>query len=181
MGVRQVWRPWCESPALRGVRGLRGRGRARIKKDLADGRAPPEHVGLVGRPHARAVMNSTRLEAFSDGVIAIIITIMVLELKAPHAPSPEELLALWPTFLSYVMSYVMVAIYWLNHHRLFHLAKPVDTRILWANILLLFCLSLVPFSTAYAGENRLSPFATAVYAAVLLLCALAYLVLIGAI
>ncbi len=125
-------------------------------------------------------MSSTRLEAFSDGVIAIIITIMVLELKAPHADTPDQLLALWPVFLSYVLSYLMVAIYWVNHHRLFHLVKTVDTRVLWSNILLLFCLSLVPFSTAYMGENHLASFATAVYAAVLLLCALAYLLMTSA-
>src|SRR3954470_16638075 len=96
-------------------------------------------------------MSSARLEAFSDGVIAIIITIMALELKAPHADDAAQLLALWPVFMSYVLSYLMVAIYWVNHHRLFHLMKQVDNRILWSNILLLFCLSLVPFATAYMG------------------------------
>jgi uncharacterized membrane protein len=126
-------------------------------------------------------MSSTRLEAFSDGVIAIIITIMVLELKAPHGDGITSLLNVWPVFLSYVLSYVMVAIYWVNHHRLFHFIKAVDIRILWANILLLFCLSFVPFATAYMGENDVSPFSTALYSATLLVCALAFFVLRAAI
>src|SRR4051812_27452109 len=125
-------------------------------------------------------MSSSRLEAFSDGVLAIIITIMVLELKAPHGDGFASLLSVWPVFLSYTLSYVMVAIYWLNHHRLFHFIKVVDIRILWANILLLFCLSFVPFATAYMGEN-LSPFSTALYSATLLVCALAFYVLRAAI
>jgi uncharacterized membrane protein len=125
-------------------------------------------------------MSSTRLEAFSDGVIAIIITIMVLELKAPHGDGLASLLSVWPVFLSYVLSYVMVAIYWLNHHRLFHFIKVVDIRILWANILLLFCLSLVPFATAYMGEN-VSSFPVALYSATLLVCGLAFYVLRAAI
>jgi uncharacterized membrane protein len=128
-----------------------------------------------------ATMSSTRLEAFSDGVIAIIITIMVLELKAPHGDDIASLLSVWPVFLSYVLSYLMVAIYWVNHHRLFHFIKAVDTRILWANILLLFCLSFVPFATAYMGENDVSPFSTALYSFTLLVCSLAFFVLRAAI
>lgn len=128
-----------------------------------------------------ATMSSTRLEAFSDGVIAIIITIMVLELKAPHGDGIASLLSVWPVFLSYVLSYLMVAIYWVNHHRLFHFIKAVDTHILWANILLLFCLSFVPFATAYMGENDVSPFSTALYSFTLLVCSLAFFVLRAAI
>jgi uncharacterized membrane protein len=120
------------------------------------------------------IMGPARLEAFSDGVIAIIITIMVLELKAPHGSDPSALLVLWPTFLSYALSFVMVAIYWLNHHLLFHEVKRVDNAVLWSNMFWLFCLSLIPFATAYMGENRLAPFPTALYASTLLLAGLSY-------
>ncbi len=123
----------------------------------------------------------TRLEAFSDGVIAIIITIMVLELKVPHDTTPRSLLAAWPVFLSYAVSYVMVAIYWMNHHHLFRLVHKINTRTLWSNMLLLFTVSLIPFSTAYMGETHIAKFPTMVYAVVLLLCAAAHLVLISAI
>jgi uncharacterized membrane protein len=120
------------------------------------------------------IMGTVRLEAFSDGVIAIIITIMVLELKVPHGDAPELLLKLWPKFLSYLLSFLVIAIYWVNHHTLLHSAKRVTTVLLWSNIGLLFCLSLIPFSTAYAGENDFAPFPTAIYAATLLLAGSAF-------
>lgn len=125
-------------------------------------------------------ITANRLEAFSDGVIAIIITIMVLELKVPHDTTPAGLLSAWPVFLSYALSYLMVAIYWMNHHNLFQLIRRVDIRILWSNIFLLFSVSLIPFSTAYMGESHIASFPTAVYSGILLLCAVAYLVLLGA-
>jgi uncharacterized membrane protein len=120
------------------------------------------------------IMGPARLEAFSDGVIAIIITIMVLELKVPHGTDAAMLLRLWPTFLSYFLSFVVVAIYWVNHHHLFHGVKHVDTWILWSNIFWLFCLSLIPFSTAYIGENEPTSFSTALYAATLLLAGVSF-------
>lgn len=123
----------------------------------------------------------TRLEAFSDGVIAIIITIMVLELKVPHDTTPRGLVGAWPVFLSYAISYVMVAIYWMNHHHLFRLVHKVNTRTLWSNMLLLFTVSLIPFTTAYMGETHIAKFPTMVYAVVLLFCAAAHLVLISAV
>jgi len=126
-------------------------------------------------------MSSGRLEAFSDGVIAIIITIMVLDLHAPLGGGAAALLALWPIFLSYALSFLVVAIYWMNHHRTFHVVKRVDNGVLWCNLLLLFCLSLVPFATAYMGLNRMSHFSVALYAAVLLVCALGFLALRAAI
>lgn len=115
-----------------------------------------------------------RVEAFSDGVLAIIVTIMVLELKAPEEPGIEHLLRLWPTFVAYVLSYVYVAIYWVNHHRLFSHARRVDNALVWSNIALLFALSLVPFTTAYLGTHFLNPEATVLYSLSLLLPALAY-------
>ncbi|MEY8879120.1 MAG: TMEM175 family protein [Leptothrix sp. (in: b-proteobacteria)] len=122
-------------------------------------------------------MNKTRLEAFSDGVIAIVITIMVLEFKVPHGEQLADLLALTPVFLSYVLSFVNVGIYWNNHHHLLHAVKRVDGRILWANLHLLFWLSLMPFATAWMGENHFAALPVAVYAIDLLLCALAYTLL----
>jgi uncharacterized membrane protein len=110
-----------------------------------------------------------RLEAFSDGVIAIILTIMVLELKAPASADPKTLLHEWPIFVSYVISYFYVAVYWINHHHLFHRVKRVDVAILWANIAVLFCMSLIPFFTEWMESTRLSPFPTAIYAATMLL------------
>ena len=111
------------------------------------------------------LLSSGRLEAFSDGVIAIILTIMVLELKAPASPESHSLAHEWPIFMSYVISYFYVAVYWINHHHLFHRVKRVDLPILWANVALLFCMSLIPFSTEWMESTRLSPFPTAVYAA----------------
>ena len=122
-------------------------------------------------------MGTARLEAFSDGVIAIIITIMVLELKVPQHGDAASLLAQWPVFLSYGLSYLVVAIYWINHHRLFHIVPRVNSAVLWSNNLLLFCLSLIPFATAYMGENQFQPFPTATYAALLLTCSIAFFVL----
>jgi uncharacterized membrane protein len=122
-----------------------------------------------------------RLEAFSDGVIAIIVTIMVLELKVPHSPEPEALLHSWPIFLAYALSFATVGVYWVNHHHLFAIVERVDDGILWANLLLLFFLSLIPFATGYMSENGFAPFPTAVYGASFLFPALCYLALIAAI
>ena len=122
-------------------------------------------------------MEKTRLEAFSDGVIAIIITIMVLELKVPHATKLAELKPLLPVFLSYVLSFIYVGIYWNNHHHMFHSTRHVTGGILWANLYLLFWLSLFPFTTGWMGENHLAPTPTAVYGFVLLMAAIAYFIL----
>jgi uncharacterized membrane protein len=119
-------------------------------------------------------MTKDRLEAFSDGVIAILITIMVLELRAPHSPDLNSLLEVAPPFLSYVLSFTYIAIYWNNHHHMFQAVERVDGTILWANNLLLFCLSLVPFSTDWMGENHFAPVPVAIYGVTLLLPALAY-------
>ena len=116
-----------------------------------------------------------RIEAFSDGVLAIVITIMVLELKAPEEPGLGALWRLWPTFSSYVLSYAYVAIYWVNHHRLFGHARVVTNGLVWANITLLFTLSLLPFTTAYLGRHFLDPTATTIYSASLLWPALGWL------
>ena len=118
-------------------------------------------------------MQKSRLEAFSDGVIAIIITIMVLELKVPHGVDLAALQPLLPVFLSYVLSFIYVGIYWNNHHHLLHATKQIDGRILWANLHLLFWLSLFPFATGWAGENHLAPIPTAAYGLVLLMAAIA--------
>ncbi|HEX3233440.1 MAG TPA: TMEM175 family protein [Gemmatimonadales bacterium] len=126
-------------------------------------------------------MSKGRLEAFSDGVIAIIITIMVLEMKVPHGTDPAALRPLVPVFLSYVLSYVIVGIYWNNHHHLLHAARQVNGRVLWANLLLLFWLSLFPFCTGWMGENHFASLPTAVYGVVLLMAAYSYLVLQSAI
>lgn len=122
-------------------------------------------------------MKTERLSAFSDGVLAIIITIMVLELKAPHGAELATLLPLVPAFLSYVLSFVYVAIYWNNHHHLLHTLKQVSGAVLWANMHLLFWLSLIPFTTAWMGENHFAPIPTALYGAVLLAAAVAYYIL----
>jgi len=122
-------------------------------------------------------MEKNRLEAFSDGVIAIIITIMVLELKAPHEASLAALKPLLPVFLSYVLSYVYVGIYWNNHHHLFQCTRRVSAGILWANLHLLFWLSLVPFATAWIGENHAASTPTATYGVILLMAAIAYCIL----
>jgi uncharacterized membrane protein len=119
-------------------------------------------------------MGKGRLEAFSDGVVAIIITIMVLELKAPHEASPAALWPLWPVFLSYVLSFVYIGIYWNNHHHMLHVTDRVTGGILWANLHLLFWLSLFPVSTAWMGENHFAAVPTALYGFVLLMAAFAY-------
>jgi uncharacterized membrane protein len=122
-------------------------------------------------------MNTSRLEAFSDGVLAIIITIMVLELKVPHGADPAALWPLVPVFLSYVLSFVYVGIYWNNHHHLLHATARVSGSILWANLHLLFWLSLIPFVTGWMGENHFAPAPTALYGIVLLVSAVAYWIL----
>jgi uncharacterized membrane protein len=119
-------------------------------------------------------LGKNRLEAFSDGVVAIIITIMVLELKVPHDTSLAGLLALTPLFLSYALSFVVVAILWVNHHHLVHTARQVSGRILWLNNHLLFWLSLVPFTTGYMGENHLAPLPVSLYGLVLFFCGVAF-------
>ncbi|HZL36839.1 MAG TPA: TMEM175 family protein [Tepidisphaeraceae bacterium] len=123
-------------------------------------------------------MKTGRLEAFSDGVVAIIITIMVLEMKAPaRAPHLSDLRPVIPVFISYVLSFVNVGIYWNNHHHLLHMARRVNGGILWANLHLLFWLSLVPFVTAWMGENHFAPTPTALYGVVLLMAGAAYSIL----
>ena len=122
-------------------------------------------------------MRKNRLEAFSDGVIAIIITIMVLELKVPHGEGLETLKPLIPVFLSYILSFVYLGIYWNNHHHMLHAADTVTGPILWANLHLLFWLSLVPFATGWMGENHFASAPAALYGAVLLLAAISYYIL----
>jgi len=122
-------------------------------------------------------MGKSRLEAFSDGVIAIIITIMVLELKVPHGESIDVLAPLIPVFLSYVLSFVYLGIYWNNHHHMLHACQKVTGPMLWANLHLLFWLSLVPFATGWMGENHFGPVPSAVYGTVLLMAAIAYWIL----
>ena len=122
-------------------------------------------------------MNKNRLEAFSDGVIAIIITIMVLEIKAPHGVGMADLLPLLPDFLSYVLSFIYVGIYWNNHHHMLHASSRVNGCILWANMHLLFWLSLIPFATRWMGENSFSTLPVAIYGVVLFMAGLAYYIL----
>jgi len=119
-------------------------------------------------------MEKNRLEAFSDGVLAIIITIMVLELKVPHSPDLEALAELWPVFLSYTLSFLYIGIYWNNHHHLLQAANKVNGAALWCNLHLLFWMSLLPFSTGWMGENHFAKWPTFVYGLNLLLCAVAY-------
>jgi uncharacterized membrane protein len=122
-------------------------------------------------------LSPARVEAFSDGVIAIIITIMVLELHVPQDHTLHGLLGLWQTFASYALSYLLVAIYWVNHHHLFSVVRRVDLGILWSNIVLLFVLSLVPFFTAFVGQSHMSPFAVLTYSGLLFTSALAFMAL----
>ncbi|MEO8345990.1 MAG: TMEM175 family protein [Betaproteobacteria bacterium] len=119
-------------------------------------------------------MGTSRLEAFSDGVLAIIITIMVLEMKVPHDPTMEALIPMAPVFLSYVLSFVYVGIYWNNHHHMLHAAKKVSGTVLWANLHLLFWLSLLPFATGWMGENHFAATPTALYGTILLAAAIAF-------
>jgi uncharacterized membrane protein len=126
-------------------------------------------------------MQKTRLEAFSDGVLAIIITIMVLEFKVPHGEDIGAILPLLPVFFNYVLSFLYVGIYWNNHHHMLHTAKHVTGGVLWANLHLLFWLSLMPFVTGWMGENHFAPLPTALYGAVLLMAGVAYWILSRAI
>jgi len=122
-------------------------------------------------------MGKGRLEAFSDGVIAIIITIMVLELKVPHGETLDLLKPMMPVLTSYILSFIFVAIYWNNHHHLMHAAQHVNGSVLWANVHLLFWLSIIPFVTGWMGENHFATWPVALYGMVLLLCGLAYTIL----
>jgi uncharacterized membrane protein len=122
-------------------------------------------------------MGKARVEAFSDGVIAILITIMVLEMKVPHGESIDALMPLLPVFLSYVLSFVYVGIYWNNHHHMLHTCDKVTGAVLWANLHLLFWLSLIPFATGWMGENHLAATPVALYGVVLLMAAVAYFIL----
>lgn len=122
-------------------------------------------------------MKKGRLEAFSDAVVAILMTIMVLELKIPHGADLESVRPLLPVFLTYVLSFIYVGIYWNNHHHMFHATDGINGKILWANMNLLFWLSLIPFTTGWMGENHLAALPTAVYGIVLLLAAVAYTIL----
>ena len=122
-------------------------------------------------------MSKGRMEAFSDGVLAIIITIMVLELTVPHEADLAALLPLVPVFLSYALSFVFIGIYWNNHHHLLQATRQIDGRVLWANMHLLFWLSLIPFATGWMGENQFAAWPVALYGAVLLLAAIAYTIL----
>ncbi|HXF63644.1 MAG TPA: TMEM175 family protein [Caldilineaceae bacterium] len=123
-------------------------------------------------------MSKGRMEAFSDGVLAIVITIMVLELSVPHEAELAALLALAPIFLSYVLSFIFIGIYWNNHHHLLQAIQYVDGRVLWANLHLLFWLSLIPFVTGWMGENRFAAWPVALYGVILLLAAVAYFILV---
>src|SRR6476660_6813969 len=123
-------------------------------------------------------MPKTRLEAFSDGVLAIIITIMVLELKVPHGEDLSALSPLLPVFFIYVLSFVYVGIYWNNHHHMMHAVKRVSGGVLWANLHLLFWLSLLPFVTGWMGENHFAPTTVSLYGGVLIMAAVAYRILV---
>jgi len=125
-------------------------------------------------------MSRGRLEAFSDGVLAIVITIMVLELAPPAGSTLADLLTIWPKFLAYALSFAFIGIYWVNHHHLLQAARTVDGRVLWANMLLLFCLSLIPFGTAWMGQTAFAKEPVALYGLLSLLPALAYYLLVRA-
>lgn len=122
-------------------------------------------------------MSKDRLTAFTDGVLAIIVTIMVLELRPPHGASLHDLVQLWPVFLSYVLSFIYVGIYWNNHHHFFQLVRHVNGAMLWANLHVLFWLSLIPFATAWMGENQFAPTPTALYGVSLLMAAVAWVIM----
>ncbi len=124
-------------------------------------------------------MNKGRLEAFSDGVLAIIITIMVLEIKVPHGTDINTLKPLVPVFISYLLSFVYVAIYWNNHHHLMHTVKYINWKVMWANMHLLFWLSLVPFAAGWMGENHFEKWPVVVYGTILLMCAIAFTILLN--
>ena len=124
-------------------------------------------------------MHKNRLEAFSDGVLAIVITIMVLELKVPHGVDLATLAGIWPVFVSYVLSFIYIGIYWNNHHHMLQCATHVNGAVLWCNLHLLFWLSLIPFTTGWMGENHFATVPTILYGANLLACAIAYYILQG--
>ena len=126
-------------------------------------------------------MTKSRLEAFSDGVLAILITILVLELKIPHGADFESIRPLIPVFFTYVLSFIYLGIYWNNHHHMFHAASHINGKVMWANLHLLFWLSLVPFATGWMGENHFAGLPTALYGVLLLLAAIAYVLLQSAI
>jgi uncharacterized membrane protein len=126
-------------------------------------------------------MRKERLEAFSDGILAIIITIMVLDLRVPHGETLADMRPLFPIFLSYLLSFVNLGIYWNNHHHMFTVTRKVDGAVMWANLHLLFWLSLVPFTTAWMGENHFASAPSALYGLVLLMAAMAYLILMRSI
>lgn len=123
-------------------------------------------------------MHKSRLEAFSDGVIAIIITIMVLELKVPHDPNWQDYAEAYPIFVSYALSFVLVGLYWSTHHHLFHNVQQVNNKVLWMNMFALFWQSLIPFATATMGENKFAPIPVMVYAAILAMCTIAHTFLV---
>ncbi|MGA9335782.1 MAG: TMEM175 family protein [Rudaea sp.] len=123
-------------------------------------------------------MNKGRVEAFSDGVVAILITIMVLELKVPHTGDAAALVALWPVFLAYVLSFANIGLIWNNHHHMLAAVRHIDGRSLWANLFLMFCLSLLPFATAWMGESHYAPFPTALYGMVMLILAAAWYLMV---
>jgi uncharacterized membrane protein len=142
-------------------------------------RSPSARINQAeaAEPGSSRMMNKGRLEAFSDGVLAVIITIMVLEMKSPRGTDLAALLPVVPVFLSYVLSFVYVGIYWNNHHHLLHATQHVNGAALWANLHLLFWLSLIPFTTAWVGENHLHAWPMALYGIVLLMAAIAYFIL----
>ena len=123
-------------------------------------------------------MNKVRLEAFSDGVLAVIITIMVLEIKVPHGTDIQSLRPLLPVFVSYLLSFIYIAIYWNNHHHLMHSVKNIDWKVLWANMHLLFWLSLIPVATGWMGENNFEKWPVVVYGIILLMAAIAFTILL---
>lgn len=124
-------------------------------------------------------MDKNRLEAFSDAIMAIIITIMVLELKVPHNPTWQNYLEAYPVFASYVLSFIFIGLYWTSHHHLFHNAKKVDNKVLWINMVNLFWLSLIPFTTASMGENSFASITVTVYAGILILVTVSYIFLVN--
>jgi uncharacterized membrane protein len=128
---------------------------------------------------SEASFSKARVEAFSDGVMAVIITIMVLDLKAPRSAEPGALVGLWPSFAIYLVSFFLTTIYWINHHGLIAQARRVTAGLLWANSGVLFCASLIPFATAYVAQTRLAPFPTAIYAGLQCVCGIAFNVLFG--
>ncbi len=143
--------------------------------------AEPKNKQPLQPPEFNPTMNTNRLEAFSDGVIAIIITIMVLEIKVPHGETLDTLIPLIPVLLSYVLSFIYVGIYWNNHHHFMHMVHNVNGRILWANLHLLFWLSLIPFATGWMGENHIGALPVALYGFILFMCSVAYSILVRAV